>query len=321
MKTFLPLFLILLLAVTQGMAQERKTHTVASGETLYSISRQLNVTVAEIKEWNDLGDNNLAVGQSLVYFIESGEETSSAPEETSGPSLISISVPQENAYYTVKSGDNLTVIARAHSMTVPELRELNNLSSDMLRIGQRLTVRKVKDSVAPSASEFNNESSPQGSFAVYTVSSGETVQQLLNRFKMTEHELQELNPGVSLSSLNNGQRITVLIPPTSSFDNPYYNKANLQDLGTVATKVYSESEAGNTTTTGELYDPTQLTAAHSNIALGSIIFIENEKSGQGIYVRINDRITEGGLKLSAQAYRILGLESSQNPLVTIFTES
>ena len=318
---YLYAFLFLLFVNTSLYAQQKLTHTVQAGETLYSISRTLNVTVPELKEWNSLSDNSLSVGQNLIYYTSSKtEDKPASPVDENAPSLITISTPQENVFYTVKSGDNLTVIARKHGMSISELRDLNNLNSDLLRIGQRLTVRKLSDSVAPSASEFSNQNSPQGSFVIYTVESGETLAGLLDRFKMTEHELQELNPEVSLSSLSSGQKITVLLPPSSAFANPYLSKANLQNLGAVETFVYNANEVGNTTTNGELYNPEQLTAAHSNIAFGSVVFIENELNGKGIYVRINDRINENGLKLSAEAYRILGLNKS-NSSVTIYTES
>ncbi|MCG8372746.1 MAG: LysM peptidoglycan-binding domain-containing protein [Balneolales bacterium] len=317
---------LLFITGTFANAQERKVHTVETGQTLYSISRLLEVTVAELQAWNDLQDNAISIGQELVYYVESERDTvqenqTPDPEPEPEISLINFSAPQENAFYLVKSGDNLTTIARAHNMTIEQLRALNGLEGDLLRIGQRLTVNKVEDSVAPSAAEFSEESSPQGVFAVYTVKSGERKDELLARFQMNETELQELNPGINIDRLTPEQRITVLLPPSRSFDNPYLNKADLQDLGTVGVSSYSDNEFGNSTTNGELYNPEEFTAAHSNIALGSIIFIENPDSGQGIYVRINDRITENGLKLSTAAYRILDLGNSQNPRVIIYTGS
>lgn len=42
-----------------------KTHTVQAGDTLYSISRQYGVTVAQLRDWNDLPDNTIGVGQKL----------------------------------------------------------------------------------------------------------------------------------------------------------------------------------------------------------------------------------------------------------------
>ena len=45
-------------------------------------------------------------------------------------------------FYTVKSGDNLIRIAEAHDMSVNELKNSNDLNSDFIRVGQRLTVKK-----------------------------------------------------------------------------------------------------------------------------------------------------------------------------------
>ncbi|MBO6535382.1 MAG: LysM peptidoglycan-binding domain-containing protein [Balneolaceae bacterium] len=310
--------LFLILFTASATAQEQAVHKVKAGETLYSISRTLDVSVAELRAWNNLNDNALAIGQELVYYIGQEELTTPEPIEE-GESLISISQPQENAFYIVKSGDNLTTIARAHSMSLSELRALNDLQSDLLRIGQRLTVRKVKDSVAPSAQEYFEGNTPQGSFVVYTISEGETVSQLLEKFKMTEYELRLLNPEVNLNSLNADQRITVLLPPTGNFENPFKTEAKLQNLGRVEASAYQVSERGNSTSSGELYNPEALTAAHSNITIGSILFVENSKTGKGIFVRINDRIAISGLKLSQEAYRILELESENDPFVNIYT--
>ncbi|RNC83893.1 MAG: LysM peptidoglycan-binding domain-containing protein [Balneola sp.] len=317
MKFLLSLILLLLVSLN-AIGQEQKTYTVKQGETLYAISKQLNVSVAELQQWNNLSDNTLSIGDELVYYAVEVDTTQVI--ETSA-SLIEITTPQQNTFYVVRSGDNLTRIAREHNMTIDELRTLNNLNGDLLSIGQRLSVRKLIDSVAPSVSEFSEESSPQGSFAVYTVQQGEYTNQLLTRFKMTLPEIQELNPEINFDALDVNQKITILLPPSRSYSNPYEPKANLQDLGVVGAISYKNSEFGNTTTNGELYNPEQLTAAHSNIALGSIIFVENSSTKNGIFVRINDRVTGSGLKLSAKAYRILGLDENSNPTVSIYIES
>ena len=41
-------------------------HTVASKETMFSISQAYNVTIDEIKQWNNLTDNSLSVGQEII---------------------------------------------------------------------------------------------------------------------------------------------------------------------------------------------------------------------------------------------------------------
>lgn len=305
---------------TSVQAQERKTYTVKQGDTFYSISKTLDVTVAELKQWNEVPENELTISQELIYFVNSSTpEIPKAviPEDTT--SLITTSSVTPNTYYIVKSGDSLYKIAKENDMSIQQLKNLNNLNSNDLRIGQRLAVKSV--SVAPVVSEFSDESSPQGTFALYTLSSSDNLNSVLDKFQMTEAELKALNPQININDLKFSKNITVLLPPSKSFENPYLEKANLQDLGSVSVMVYSDSDKGVSTTNGELYNPDNLTAAHSNISIGSVIFVENPENGKGIYVRINDRITNAGLKLSHTAFRILGLAPNQPQSVSIYTDS
>jgi LysM repeat protein len=50
-----------------GPDGERHEYVVQKGETLYSIARKLNVTVAQLKSWNEIG-RFLDIGQKLVYY-------------------------------------------------------------------------------------------------------------------------------------------------------------------------------------------------------------------------------------------------------------
>lgn len=314
--------LLLMAGILTGSASDlhaQQRHTVQRGETLYSISRTLNVSVAELREWNQLSGNELNVGQELLYYTN---EQETAPADTvRGPSLISRPQIQTNAYYVVKSGDNLTRIAGDHDMSVAELKALNGMTSDLIRVGQRLTVRKLVDSVAPSAQEYSGESSPQGAFVIYTVKAGESSADILERFEMSRTELRDLNPSLQLDALREGQRITVLLPSTGTFNNPYAPEAGLEDLGSVTATKYQEERAGTATSSGELYDPQSLSAAHANIALGTILFVRNPETGTGIYVRINDRIPENGIKLSQRAWEALGLSGSAEASLTMYLES
>ena len=299
---------------------------VRAGDTLFSISKKLSVSIPELKEWNNLSDNTLKVGQQLKYFEETEEKIRVVTDEEedlgldAGESLMSIEATQSNTFYMVKSGDSLYKIAREFGMTIQQLRDLNNLDSDVLSIGQRLTVRAPASAV-PSVSEFSEESSPQGKFVLYSVESGELLGDILEKFKMTEAEFEKLNPEIDIRRLTRGQKVTVLLPPNRKFDNPYLPKADLEDLGLVQVMSYGDEERGKATTNGELYNPDELTAAHSNIAMGTLIYIENPENGRGTYVRINDRTTGDGLKLSRKAYELLAFNPRGQKSVTIFIES
>lgn len=308
---------VFFLTAVEGLAQEKATYKVKQGDTLYGISKQLNVSIAELQQWNNLDGNQIELGQELTYYLQN-ENTQELSEGESEP-LVNRSSGSENVSYIVKSGDSLYKIAGEHNMTVQELKDLNNLTDNNLRIGQRLAVKKQSEA-PPSVAEFSEESTPQGVFSIYEIKSGENIEDITSRFKMTEEEFQMLNPELDMRRIPAGQQVTILLPPSRNYDNPYLQKADLQDLGEVQVFSYSDSESGETTTNGELYDPEALTAAHSNISLGSIIFVENVQTGTGVYIRINDRITGSGLKLSRKAYSTLRLNEANQPAVTIYTE-
>jgi rare lipoprotein A (peptidoglycan hydrolase) len=57
------------------------------------------------------------------------------------------------------------------------------------------------------------------------------------------------------------------------------------------------------------------------MALGNVIFIENPSNGKGIFVRVNDRHSGEGLKLSHKAFNMLDFSSIEQPVVTIYLDN
>lgn len=304
------------LIVEPADAKEPILHTVEAQETLFSISKQYGVSIAELRSWNEISGNNLSIGQELRIYP--GSATDSGNGNSSEGSIVVSSSTQQNTYYTVKSGDTLYKIARAHNMTLDQLKELNDLSSNTISIGQQLTVKAR--STPPSVAEAPTDSSPQGKFVTYRVRSAENLDSILKKFQMDETEFRALNPDVRGSSFKIGQQFTVLAPATKSYSNPYITNASLKNLGETAVSKYDANEEGQTTTSGELFSPQELTAAHSNIAMGTIIYIENPENSKGVFIRINDRTSSNGLKLSDAAWQALGFASSASPRVKIFQD-
>lgn len=97
-------------------------YVVKSGDTLWSIARKFNVSVDDIKALNNLSSNNLSIGMTLKIPLYSNKQN------------------EETNVYVVKSGDSLWSIARMFNSTVDEIKSLNGLKSNVLRIGQRLVV-------------------------------------------------------------------------------------------------------------------------------------------------------------------------------------
>ena len=108
------------------------TYTVVRGDNLSKIAHKFGVKIDDIKRWNKLKNNNLRIGQVLIIngaAPQSGSSGSSSSKET-------------YINYTVKSGDTLSKIARNHKVTVANLKKWNSLTSDNLKPGQVLKIRK-----------------------------------------------------------------------------------------------------------------------------------------------------------------------------------
>lgn len=347
------LFLVLL-GANYGLAQQTVSHKVESGQTLFGIAERYQVSVAEIKQWNNLSSNNLSVGQTLI-IRKTEENTGTATIHTVQPkeTLYSISkrynvsidkikqwnnlegenisvrtelkiYPNQNTQntsatnsggqstYTVKSGDSLFRIAKIHDMTVQRLKKLNNLTSNNIQVGQQLAV--IPTDQPPSLAVAGVEYSSQGNFVRYTVEESQSKQDLLEKFKMDAEEFEALNPGLSQTTFRKGDQLNILVPANESYKNPYTVNSSMTEIGTARPLKYDKASA-EPTTSGELYNPEGLTGAHPNIAMGSVIFVQNPKNQRGVFIRINDRTAQNRLKLSDAAWKALALAGTSDRLI------
>ncbi|MCI3029183.1 LysM peptidoglycan-binding domain-containing protein [Desemzia sp. C1] len=101
-------------------------YTVKSGDTLTAIANKYSVSVSDLKSWNKLSSDTIYVGQKLAVKV--GTSTTVKPVAS-------------NSKYTVTSGDTLSGIALANKVSIAQLKQWNNLSSDLIFVGQQLTVK------------------------------------------------------------------------------------------------------------------------------------------------------------------------------------
>lgn len=168
--------------------EEATIYIVRSGDTLWAISRRYGVTVNQIKQWNHLSSNFLSIGQRL-----------NIGSPTTPPSPTPTPPPTGETFYTVRSGDNLWKIATRYGVTVAHLKEWNALSTDFLRIGQRLIVTGEATPTPPPTTTR------------YTVRSGDTLWAISRRYGVTVNQLMNWNKLTS-SFLSIGQRLNVNTP-------------------------------------------------------------------------------------------------------------
>ncbi|ADM37000.1 LysM peptidoglycan-binding domain-containing protein [Bacillus spizizenii ATCC 6633 = JCM 2499] len=132
-----------------------KTYTVKSGDSLWKIANNYNLTVQQIRNSNNLKSDMLYVGQVLKLTGKASSGTSSSSSSSSSNASSSTTTT-----YTVKSGDSLWVIAQKFNVTAQQIREKNNLKTDVLQIGQKLVISgKTSTSSSSSSGSSSNTSS------------------------------------------------------------------------------------------------------------------------------------------------------------------
>ena len=161
-------------------------YIVKSGDTLYSIANKYGMSVQELKDLNKLTNNTLSIGQQLVV-----SEANAGTLDT----------------YTVKAGDTLYSIANKYGLTVNELKQLNNLTSDILSIGQVLNISN------------SNTSLPSNT---YIVKSGDSLYSIAKKYGITVDALKSAN-GKTSNLLSIGE--ILVIPTTTATTRTYTVKA------------------------------------------------------------------------------------------------
>ncbi|WOF21852.1 LysM peptidoglycan-binding domain-containing protein [Microbacterium betulae] len=135
-----------------------KSHTVASGDTVWSIAQSYGTSVDTIVSLNELGsDAAIYPGQKLVVASSAVPQTQpEAPESAPAPEA----APSEESY-VVQAGDTLWSIAQEHGISVSELLATNGLNgSSIIYPGQKIIIPAPGGTAEPQADEEQEPSSP-----------------------------------------------------------------------------------------------------------------------------------------------------------------
>lgn len=149
-----------LLKIPSALLPE-STYIVKKGDSLYSIANKYNTTVDELKRINNLTSNTLSIGQ--VLKLPSDKASNVEKEENT-------------ISYTVQKGDSLYSIARKYSTTIDKIKDLNNLTTNLLSIGQVLLI--------PTDTDLET---------TYTVQKGDSLYSIAKKYDTTVDRLKQLN--------------------------------------------------------------------------------------------------------------------------------
>lgn len=133
------LTIIAVLSVMAANLFADTTYKVEKGDTLYSISKKYQITVAELRAANNLSDKDvLKAGQKLII---PEADIGTAAALTSTKQVETTTKVTKTVNYTVVKGDTLYGIAKKNGMSVAELLTLNNLDNNaVIKVGQKLKI-------------------------------------------------------------------------------------------------------------------------------------------------------------------------------------
>ncbi len=136
------------------------TYIVQKGDTLYSIANKYNTNVNSLKELNNLTNNTLSIGQELTIPDNNSNEENNQ---------------NNNLVYIVKSGDTLWNIAKKYNINVNDLKNANNLDTNLLSINQELIIPETTD------------------YKTYTVRSGDSLWKIATKYNISVDDLITAN--------------------------------------------------------------------------------------------------------------------------------
>jgi membrane-bound lytic murein transglycosylase D len=110
-------------------------------------------------------------------------------------------------YHKVKSGENMRQIALRYNVSIEQLMEWNALRTTNIYVGQKLTIYTNQAQVQVTPAPTPTPPPPVKKY--YTVRPGDTFGKIAQRNNLTQAQLQRLNPGVKVNSIDIGQRIRI----------------------------------------------------------------------------------------------------------------
>ena len=154
-------------------------YEIRPGDNLITIARRLNTTVDVLRVVNDLQGSRIIAGEALLIPRGSGARDYRSLSRPVVASRRTQSVPET---YTIRSGDNLWLIARRFDLRSREIAAWNNIAIDaLLHPGQTLDLGFARnESLASTAQESGNST---GSTS-YTVVRGDSPARIANMFEI-----------------------------------------------------------------------------------------------------------------------------------------
>ena len=315
-------------------------YKVEPKETLYSISNQYNLPVAELVKHNPETETGLKIGAVLripLLAAKSGNE----------------------GFHIVEKSETLYSIGRKYNVNVAQLKEWNNLATDAISLGNRIRVTAPAGASSSGASNSNGATPTEKSAAepdysgkiVHTVEMKETLYSIARMHDTTEEKIKEWN-NLTTNNISVGQKLIVGtsqgLPGRPGGDRFVRNNAEEEkptdyqyntnpisitqigdptqdELLTKASTNPAEgvrkiTELGMAIVIDDTVNTKKYLALHRTAPIGTIMQVHNEMNNLSVFVRVVGKLPPTGendkvlIKLSRKAFDKLGAYNEKFPV-------
>lgn len=265
-------------------------HKVSKGEGVYGIGKKYGVPASEIFAANPGSEQSIKIDQVLLI----PKATAGTKAKTSGST--STTTKKEKVYHVVASGQTLSSIARQHNTTVAEIKSLNNLSSDNIRLGQKLIVGEKTVTVTSSAPAM-----------------AETKPEPIQQSKPEAKVVEEPKPAPVVQTPPAPASNNVVVAPKVQ-DKPMDDKAGevKSSYSTDDGDEINETGMAVISSEGELSQERSF-ILHPSAKVGTIVMITNPTNNSTVFARVvgNCKAENGViLKMSKTVANKLGISDS-----------
>ncbi|MDP4529969.1 LysM peptidoglycan-binding domain-containing protein [Alkalimonas delamerensis] len=187
-------------------------HTVVRGDTLGAIARRYQTSVAAIQRLNDINGHTIRVGQHLLVPVSAKNADAYQLSQPGRVAQAQQRTPAEQrVHYTVKAGDTLWDISRAHQVSVANLARWNGMTArDPIRPGQQLVIVQSQGNTVPTASQGVTRT------INYRVRRGDSLSRIAQRYRVRVADILEWNQLSLDQHLQPGQQLRLLVDVTQS---------------------------------------------------------------------------------------------------------
>ncbi len=175
-------------------------YQVQKGDNLFSIAKKFNVSLEDLKKWNNLEDINVQLGSKLA--LANNDEKAKVEEPKTETKIVE---------YKVKKGDNMASIAKKYNTAIDDLKEWNNLSDNNIKVGTSLIVSKKE--VALNEPKISKKESiaakERDEVKLYYVKKGDSLFSIAKKYPgVTISDIKKWN-GIKNESLKPGMKLKI----------------------------------------------------------------------------------------------------------------